>query len=343
MAKQKTWLDSLQAIAIIFIILSYITSKLTGGNSEWSAGNNMIMSLTTFAYPMLLMVSGVVLLSRDYELKSYYNFRFLRVVTPFLSWTALYLIYQYYQLAEAPKSLFAILKWVGNLFIEQSISEHLWFALLLIVLFAIAPILRKIIRTLTPVILYFLLAAWILLASISKDFSVSLSSWTDGYLAKAIYYFIYSGYMVLGYALYQLSYNSKNIRLSGWIIFAVTSIIAMSMSYYTYHKNGLMTDAYYHHFTLNSIVQSVAFFMAFKESNLKSAFLIKTQKIITEHWYGLYLSFVLIASLIVEHLISFQYTSTIIAVPALTLLTLIISLTLLFILRKLSFGRYLAG
>ncbi len=350
MAKQKTWLDSLQALSIIALVTTHVLSLIlyredaTINHSESSFSYLLIQSITLFAYPMILMVSGVSLLSREYELKSYYKHRFLRIASPLLTWLIIYAAYFYISTPSRPTDLIGIFTWIGKLFVEQSISPHLWFAIMLVILFTLAPFLGSIVRNLKPSMLYFLLGAWVLIANISNNFYLDYANWSEGYLVKAVYYFVYSGYMVLGYAIYNLQFASKNIRISAWIIFAVSVLIPPFMAYYSSKMGTKLINSYYHSFNLNTIIQVSALFLALKETYVNSSFIRKIQDILSDYLYGIYLAFVLIAELIIAYCIECgDKLHPLFSTPILTILTLFFTVSLLFVLRKLSFGRYFSG
>lgn len=342
------WLDSLRVIAILAVILIHVSSPVVnmayGKNMyHWWVGN-VFDSAVRFAVPLFLMISGATLLSKKYSLKEFYKRRFVRVLLPFPFWMLVYWVFRWMTLpGKQPQGFSDIVDWAVNIFMKEGISKHFWFIYMILLLYLITPLIGAFVRKLKPEMLIFLLGAWVLILSISKDFSVDMYGWNGNLLPKFLNYFLYSGYMVFGYYLYNIFYVSRNIRLTAWILYLVTVCIAIFMAYYSSKLKGRLDLSIYNYFSLNTIIQTAAIFIALKGTTGPPKFLKKVQHTISDYSFGIYLVHIMVLGIFFNHGIFWTMADPIISVPLLTLLTLVTSFIIIFLLRKIPFGKYISG
>lgn len=342
------WLDSLRAIAIIAVIVIHVSSPVVnvayGSNMfHWWVGN-ALDSAARFAVPLFLMISGAMLLSKEYNLVEFYRKRFVRVLLPFPFWMVIYWIFRWFTMpGKQPHGFQNIMNWASDLFLKEGISKHFWFVYLIVFLYLITPAIGSFIRKLKPEMLVFLLAAWVLISSISKDFAVDMYGWSGNPLPKLFIYFLYCGYMVLGYYLYNIFYVSKNIRLAALILYLVTVCIAAFMAYYSSKLKGKLDLSIYNYFSLNTMIQATAVFISLKNSSVLNKTLNKLQHTISDYSYGIYLVHILIIGIFYKNGIFWTMTNPLISVPLVVIMTLLASFTVIFILRKIPFGKYISG
>ncbi len=342
------WLDSLRALAIIAVITIHVASPVVnmayGKNLfNWWVGN-IFNSATRFAVPLFLMISGAALFSKNYKLHLFYKKRFVRVLVPLLFWMVMYWIFRYFTLPyEAPTGCNNIIHWAKNIFLQEGISKHLWFVYMILFLYIPAPIVGKFVRKLRPTMLVFLLAAWVIVCSISKEFPVNMYTWTGNLIPKLLTYITYIGYMVLGYYTYKIFYVSKNIRLAAWILYIVTVLIAAGMTFYSSKIQGKLDLTYYNYLGLNTIAQAFAIFVALKDTKLSNKYLAKVRDTTSDYSFGIYLVHIIILGNFFRNGIFWTMANPIISVPAVVILTLITSWVIIFILRKIPLGKYISG
>ena len=344
------WLDSLRAVAILAVIVIHISSPLLNVTFNKDMGYwwiaNVLDSAVRFAVPLFLMISGATLLSRQYKLKDFYKKRFLRVVLPLLFYMLVYYVFRWFSLPSTMQPLGSLntLSWAGDLFLNEGISKHLWFVYMIIILYLFTPALGAFIRKLKPEMMVFLLAAWVLMCNISQGFSVDIYSWrAEDLLGKLYMYFLYIGYMVLGYYFYNIFYVSKNIRLTASILYLITVVVAVLVVYYTSHQKSKLDLAFYNYLNLNTIIQASAVFIAFKHTSIRSGWVRKALQTIGDYSYGIYFVYILLLGIFYNVGIFCTMTHPLLSLPVLLILTLAVSIVLIWILRKIPYGKYISG
>ncbi|MHB9056789.1 MAG: acyltransferase [Paludibacteraceae bacterium] len=342
------WLDSLRAIAVIAVIIIHVSTPVvnmaySSNMFHWWVGN-IFDSAVRFAVPLFLMISGATLLSKEYKLNEFYKKRFVRVLLPFPFWMIVYWIFRFATLpGKQPQGVHDIFNWAISIFMKEGISKHFWYIYMIIFLYLITPIIGSYIRKLKPEMLFFQLLAWVLIISITKDFSVNMYGWSGNLLPKFLTYLLYSGYMVLGYYLYNIFYVSKNIRLTAWILYLITVCIAVLMTYYTSKLKGKLDLSIYNYFSLNTLIQTAAIFIALKETSVSQSLTGKFQKNISKYSYGIYLVHILVIGIFFNLKIFWTMANPLLSVPLIVIMTLITSFIIIFILHKIPYGKYISG
>jgi len=90
------WIDNLRAIATIGVIILHVSGPLTYQfgtivNSWWWVGN-IFNSIVRGSVPLFLMVTGALLLPKEYDLSTFLKKRFLRVLIPFFFWGLIHIV-----------------------------------------------------------------------------------------------------------------------------------------------------------------------------------------------------------------------------------------------------------
>jgi surface polysaccharide O-acyltransferase-like enzyme len=191
------WPDRLRNLATVMVITIHVAAPVahSGGdlNSAWWWYGNFWNSLSRAGVPLFVMLSGFLLLSKDYELGDFLKRRFSRVVVPALFWMAVYSIYNHIRLG-APATLQDALLGV----VTGPVHIHLWFIYLIIGLYLIYPILRPWVRSASERdFLYF----FIMCALCTWGMKIA---WTFFGVGNGIYFELFTnncGYFVLGYYL----------------------------------------------------------------------------------------------------------------------------------------------
>jgi surface polysaccharide O-acyltransferase-like enzyme len=142
------WADRLRNIATLMVILIHVAAPVAFqwpdfNSTAWWSGN-LWNSLSRPGVPMFVMLSGYLLLGKDYPLGDFLGRRFTRVVVPALFWMAVYLLYGYLGKQDPPDLRTALLR-----IVESPVHYHLWFIYLIIGLYLVYPILRPWVRQAT--------------------------------------------------------------------------------------------------------------------------------------------------------------------------------------------------
>ena len=343
------WLDTLRALAIIGVIIIHISSPLLkmiyGKNMEFWWIGNILDSAVRFSVPLFLMLSGATLLGNKYNLTEFYKKRILRVVLPFLFWIIVYLIYRWLMLGsnDQPKSIHKIFQWTFDLFLKEGVSKHFWYIYMILFLYLFFPFLGKGLQKLDKSLILYLLLGWVLITYLCKNIPLNLYNWSGEYESKFLGYFQFSGYLVLGYYLSAFSITSTKIRFFASSVFFLTIIIS-AVSTYILSKNAQKLDlSMYGNLTINTIAQSTAIFLCVKDSCIKYKYISNLKRTISNYSYGIYLVHILIIGVFFNNGIFWTMSHPLISLPLLTVMTLVSSFAIIYIMRKIPFGKYISG
>jgi surface polysaccharide O-acyltransferase-like enzyme len=148
--KSRIWfIDYLRILAALGVVLIHTVADLSFsygqiiGSKWWAA--NLISSMTHWAVPIFIMISGYLLLgsSRVQNRQEFYLSRLRRIGLPLFLWTIIYAVY-YHFTRQDPLSFSFVLK---RLVFDQP-YEHLYFLIALLQLALITPFLTKIVKPL---------------------------------------------------------------------------------------------------------------------------------------------------------------------------------------------------
>ncbi len=201
------WADRLRNLATFMVIVIHVSGSVAQGNTEfdtffWWSGN-IWDSWGRPAVPLFVMLSGFLLLGKDYELGYFLKRRFSRVVIPSLFWMVLYSYYNF-RSKGVPANLAEAIKGI----VERPVHYHLWFIYLIIGLYMVYPILRPWVRTAKERDFLYFFACCIIGTWIYKIL------WVFYGISIGIYFELFTnncGYFVLGYYL-----GNKPARSEAW-------------------------------------------------------------------------------------------------------------------------------
>jgi surface polysaccharide O-acyltransferase-like enzyme len=343
------YIDTLRALAIIGVIVIHITSPLvnmTYGKimPYWWIGN-IVNSAVRFAVPLFLMLSGTTLLGKEYRLGEFYKKRMMRVLVPFLFWIWIYWIYRWLMLMpkQQPHGISDITKWSIDLFLNEGVSKHFWYIYMILFIYLLVPFIGKIVLKASRKALTVFLIAWVLLCVATYSMNLSFYKWTGDYPQKILGYFQFSGFLVLGYFLGNTNFKKDKTRFISMLIFIITVIVSAVIVYLVSKHNHKLNLRIYSYFSLNTIIQSIAVFLLFKDIRIKNIYLIAIQKTISKYSYGIYLLHIIIIGVLFRNGIYWSFAHPLVSLSLLTFMVLAGSLLIISILHKIPGGKYLAG
>ena len=343
------WLDTLRSFAILGVILIHISSPAV--NMNWNKNmefwwiGNLFDSAVRFSVPLFLMLSGATLLTKEYTLNDFYKRRFSRVLIPFLFWILINWVYSWSSLSVKlqPHEFQAILSWAVKLFLNQGVSKHFWYIYMIVFIYLIVPFMGKWLRKLNVTAVSNLLLLWAVLAFLFKSTPMNMYSWSGNYGSKLLGYFLYSGYLILGYYLLKLRTNLPYIRTFATITFVLSIIAASFLTFYFSSRLHKLDLTMYNYMSVNTIIQAISIFLIFKDSIVKNRIISWITKTISDYSYGIYLVHIIVISLFFDRGIYWNFTYPLISIPVLTLTVLLCSYAIIFILRKIPFLKYISG
>jgi surface polysaccharide O-acyltransferase-like enzyme len=338
------WINNLRIIALYAVIVLHCSSPLIMQFGKapvqdwWMA--DFLNAITRFAVPVFVMITGALLLHREYEIGSFLKKRLTRVVVPFLFWSLIYVWYSWYnEEITFGNDAWANIKQVLHL-LKYGSSYHLWYVYMLIGLYFFIPVIGKFVRNASEnEILYFLIV-WFVVMLVTQPYLVRFNPSVD------MHYFAgFAGYLVFGHYLAFKDFNAKHLR--GWMItlfiFSV-ALITVGTWVLAPHPNWPGT-MFYEPVNPAVVMLSASIFIIVKLTVPKvSPIIIRIRDFAGGYNYGIYLGHALVLYFLDDLLgISYKLCTPIIAIPLTALICFLITLLLVWIINKLPFGKWVSG
>lgn len=224
LGKRIFYLDALRAIAILCVILCHTTrvySPYVFENIK-AALPGLINVLGLVGVPIFFMLSGALLLNRDYGLDEFFKKRFSRILYPAIFWIAItvLLCYPLFGQTEVIKIIF------GD-------SRYTWFIWVMIGLYLITPVINSFVKEYGMKGVKYFIAIWIITIILDTFNQYPFGKLELSYFAGDL------GYFLLGYYLVNTDFKLSDISqcLIGIVLFAVFSVMNMYMRYHSVHLN----------------------------------------------------------------------------------------------------------
>lgn len=340
MKDRIVYFDYLRVFAIFAVIMIHVSAQhwyITNVNSyEWQIFN-VYNSVVRWAVPVFVMISGALLLDREYDFKKIYSKNILRMVVAFFFWSVIY----------------ALVFWkeqynVG--FIKQVFTGHfhMWFIPMIIGLYICLPIIHKIIES-EKIMKYFLFLAFLFafffpqILQLVNDFGgEKINLLFEGFntiLENMNLQLVlgYTGYFVLGHYLNNLEMK-KSHRLIIYLLGILSGIVTILLVRQVSINNQAPIGHYYENFNINILLESFAVFVFFKYNTPKIKNLGAIMNKLAKYSFGAYLIHVLILDqlnvLFGLNTLSFH---PIVSVPVIGIIVFIVSFILSAIINQIPF------
>lgn len=241
--------DALRAFAIIFVILIH-TSKWFAANevvhSVFWTFSSSLASLGNVGVPIFFMISGALLLNRDYgDLNSLLKKRLSRIFIPFAFWIIFIIIFKinYLNYDATLKSIIDIIFFKG----------FVWYVWTMMGIYLISPVINSFLKEYGLKGAEYFLAIWLLTIILNTLGFYPVKNVELSYFAKFL------GYFVLGWYLDNKEFNisNKTMMICSAIVFIVFSLIT---AYCIYLQ--LLDEVYY--LTILPVIQAISFYLLFK-------------------------------------------------------------------------------
>lgn len=330
--KQRTkYFDYLRVFATFAVVMLHTAGAWFSveeiGSSEWLI-SLLYDSATRFAVPIFAMISGAVFLGRDIDTKKIYTRYILRIVTAFIFWSFIY--------AVVTDPTANIKGMVVNVLYGH---YHMWFLYMIIGLYILVPILRKVVET-KEVTKYFLGLAIVFAVLIPQMVELTdilpqpiqlLGEIADTVVGKInINLFAgFVGYFVAGYYLNNVAISHKWRRIIyvlGCIGYVATVVFTAVLCVVQNKAN----EMFFGSFTFNIVLYAVAIFVFGKYELEESKILGKVSRGIekmAQCSFGAYLVHALILNKIMG-LLNFSATTLniIILIPVISIIVFVVSM-----------------
>lgn len=325
------YLDKLRVIAIFSVIVIHVSATMFYSTSvktlDWQV-MNFFDSLTRFAVPLFVMMSGALLLNsnKEYSIKELYRKKIFRLIIAFLFWSLIYAMYHFF---------------IDNASLKVSIINfiegeyHQWFIFMIIILYIMIPILKVVIKD-KKVTEYFLIISFIFTCVVPcLTYFPAIGDNINGIINKSYINFFtgYTFYFILGHYLntYHIKTKHKNILYIVAILAIIFTVIGSSLISIIYEKP---ISILYNYFFINTSVVAMAIFIYAKDYLNKKThpFISKLSNLS----FGIYLVHVLI--LFIFQKIGFVSTlfNPLLSIPIISIACFFISACIILIIKKFS-------
>lgn len=342
--KRIVYPDILRILAIFFVVsIHTITEFWTSiplKSTNW-VGLVIINTIAHTAVPLFIMVSGMFMLSpqKEKSIRDLYSKNILRLATAFIFWSMLYTAIPIISNKITDRSFQINFIEILQTFVEG--KYHLWFLYMIIGLYIITPILKKIVSD-KKIIEYFLIV-WFIFC-LFFNFSKLIP-----YIGEPIHKFIdtfkmsialeYSGFYCLGYYLHNYKISKKAEMLT--YVIGVFSILAtIFVTVYLSFKVEKPFDSYLDYLLPNTLFSSTALFLAIKRICARKTFS-KRQKItitaLSKYSFGVYLCHILILRFLSFFILKAENLGIFVQFLILLILTTILSFAVSAVINKIPF------
>jgi surface polysaccharide O-acyltransferase-like enzyme len=338
------WINNLRLLALFAVIMLHTTAPLLFQYgkvplSQWLTAN-FYNALVRFAVPVFVMITGALLLHREYELGDFLKKRLGRVIVPFLFWSLVYVGYSWYneEIFFGTDTL-ANIKQVLHL-LKYGSAYHLWYVYMLIGFYFFIPVLSKFVRNASKREIQYFLVVWLGVMLIAQPYLSRFDPQVD------LHYFAgYAGYLVLGHYLAFYITNHKYLRVVMLLLFISVLGIIVGGTYLLYKHNTDLT-LLYEPVNPAIVLLSSSVFLLVRFSKLHvSAFINQARDFACRYNFGIYLSHALILYLLDDLCgISYKLCIPLISIPVTASVCFILSLLLVWFINKLPFiGKSISG
>jgi len=344
--QQLDWINNLRIVAMFLVVILHTTSPMLMAygkvpDNYWLIAD-FYNALARFGVPVFVMITGALLLGRDYEPGDFLKRRLWRIIPPFLFWSLVYVAYAWYDEDIA----FTNDVWLNVKIVLHQLkfgaSYHLWYVYMLIGLYFIIPILSKFVRNASEKLIVYFILLWLIVMLISQPYLVRYNPQIDLHYISG-----YIGYLVLGYYLATKQFPAwLNARWFG-LIFLLSLIVIVAGTYITCISTKGLTTLFYEPISPMIVLLSGSIFMVFRLSAVRlSPKIKKFTNFAGAYTYGIYLSHAFILNILGDpdyHLnIDYKLCTPLVSIPFTALVCYGLSLLLVWLLSKLPLGKWVA-
>lgn len=343
--QQLDWINNLRVIAMFLVVILHTTSPMLMAygkepDSYWLIAD-FYNALSRFGVPIFVMITGALLLHRDYELGDFLKKRLGRIFPPFIFWSAIYIAYSLYnEDINFTDNTWANFTLVLHQF-KYGAFYHLWYVYMLIGLYFIIPVLSKFVRNATEKeVLYFLLI-WFVVMAISQPYLARYNPQIDLHYITG-----YIGYLVLGHYLAFKQFPAwLNMRWFG-ILFLVSLVIIIAGTWLDSAATKSLSTIFYEPISPTIVLLSGSAFMIGRlGSGSLSPKIKKARDFACSYTFGIYLSHALILTLMGDNdyfIIDYKLCTPTVSIPLTALICFSLSLLLVWLISKIPFGKWVA-
>jgi surface polysaccharide O-acyltransferase-like enzyme len=280
------------------------------------------------------MITGALLLPREYELGDFLKRRLGRIITPFIFWSLVYVAYAWYnEDINFTPNIWADTRIVLHQ-LKYGAYYHLWYVYMLIGLYFVIPVLSKFVRNASEKEIVYFLIVWLAVMFLAQPYLMRFSPSVD------MHYFVgYIGYLVLGHYLTSKQFSPKLTR--GWLllIFLLTLALIVGGTYWSC-LNGKGLTLFYEPLSPTIVLLSSSVFLLFRFTVINwSPRLKKFRDQLGAYTFGIYLAHALILDIMGDpdnHInLNWQFCHPSVSIPLTALVCFISAFLLVYAISKI--------
>jgi surface polysaccharide O-acyltransferase-like enzyme len=338
------WFDNLRAIATVAVIGIHVSSDYAPASGTIPAYDfwigNIFDSASRFAVPMFVMLSGALLLSKDYEIGTFLKKRLVRLLIPFLFWSLIYIAFSFViEFRSGNRLSFEEMARTTFVDLRDGSSLHLWYVYMIIGLYLFVPIIGKWVRNSTEKEIGYFLLVWVCVMIADQPIFERIRPEID-----MRYFGGYLGYLVLGHYLRIKSAGSQGRTNALALICIALGLLSTILGTYGVHwYYNEYVSTFYEPLSPNILLYSGGLFLWFKNKDISLPALVWVRNFISKYSYGIFLAHVLILSKLHDFNICWNFINPILGIPVTILLCLIVTSAVVSLVSKLPLGKYISG
>jgi len=338
------WFDNLRVIATIGVIFIHVSSEYVPTAGTISAYTfwigNLFDSASRVSVPIFVMLSGALLLPKDYGIGVFLKKRLVRLVVPFLFWSLIYIGNTIYGEFDAghKMSLYEIARTVFvNL--RDGSSIHLWYVYMIIGVYLFIPIIGKWVRNSTEKEMRYFLIIWVCTLFLDQPYLSKIKPDID-----LSYFTGFLGFLILGHYLTINSFgNAPKTNLIATIMLFVGYVSTVLGTFFVHKATNEYVSTFYEPLSPNIMLFAAGLFLLNKNKDITQPVFIKIRDFISRYSYGIFLIHVLILFKLYDFGLGWNFINPVLGIPITVFCTLIVSSVIIFIVNKIPFGKYISG
>ncbi|MGM9795265.1 MAG: acyltransferase [Candidatus Aphodosoma sp.] len=328
-------MDILRILAILIVVFLHISypffEENTLNSPQWLRAI-IPDTISRWGVPVFVMISGAFMLQKEIPIKVLFNKYIKRLVILLLCWNVIYHIPEI-------KSMSFSVKNVMSIFFSSGEGYHLWFLYMLIGIYIIIPIIKKIVDGgLTKYVLCLWACTSILFFWFVKS---STFIHLQYYLLNFPFQIDYVGFFILGHYLYSEVKLTKKQRC---LIYSLGIFSLACMSLGTYGISVVFGKKLYYfieNLSVFNVLVSVALFVFFRYFDVESCLILSKSKSVigklSNLTLGVYLIHIIILNIQYYYFPDDYYSiwNACLAIPAIWVVTTIVCFFISFVLSKI--------
>ncbi|MBI3883907.1 MAG: acyltransferase family protein [Sphingobacteriales bacterium] len=337
------WANDLRATATIAVILLHAAAsenRLFDATASIDTGIVLLYNaMCRWSVPVFVMLTGSFALDNyNGNLKLFFSKVFKRIFLPFLFWSTVYfLVNDGAFVMDVNNSLQDKMTLLWQRLLSGT-AVHLWFVYMIFGMYLLIPFVSKWVKYCTNKEKVFFILLWSVFLFVAPliekgGYDISFDySYFSGYI----------GYLVIGNFL--LKENKRMNNRVYWFLLIGTILFSFAITYFLSYKDHKINETFFENLSPNVALMSVSIYLLFKNVRIAMPSIgRKCLDIICTNSYGIFLIHILILT-IVRHLpVNFLLLPVLIRIPLTTLLCLFVSVTIIILLRKIPYLKFLVG